>query len=120
MEAGIMDYIDYMYGDSICTRIMFRENGKLRVINYTDDIVLRAFGTIEHPTIRDFNDLLEQRCFPESRRDVRHILRTGNLPAYDRELIIRKTHGQMSDDLWWFRFSNEEGLTFSEVRKFIL
>ena len=55
----------YMYKDTPCTLIDVDEMQKIvHIRNYVDNIQFRAFGIKENPTIEDYNEFLESRCFP--------------------------------------------------------
>lgn len=94
----------YMEGDHVCTMIDVDERlRKVRIRNYTHDVIKRAFGRDEHPTYEDYEAFLESRCFPRSRDKMKLILRDLDLPFYEPFMIIEKTGGRMAEDDFWIR-----------------
>ena len=64
---------------------------KVKVKNYTDKIMFRAFGVVETPDYDQYLEFLESRCFPSSRDKMKLILK-------DPMMIIEKTEGRMAED----------------------
>lgn len=101
----------FMYYDTLCTTIdvdfMHR---KIFIINYTNDIIHRAFGVVKHPTWEDFELFLESRCVPKSRSNIKSILRDLGVSSYDPLQIIEKTNGRMAEDNQWIEiiYKNKE------------
>lgn len=96
--------LEYMYENMLCTIIDVDEMKQLvRIINYTDNIMFRAFGKEENPTYEEYKEFLESRCFPESRDKMKLILKDLDLPFYDPFMIIEKTEGRMAEDHFWIR-----------------
>ena len=96
--------INYMHDSALCTVIFadFR-NEQIRIHNYTDDFLLRAFGVVEHPGWEDFTWLLQERCLPAARAGLKQALRKMDAPFYDPLLIIEKTQGRMAGDRDWMQ-----------------
>lgn len=76
---------------------------KVKVKNYTDKIMFRAFGVVETPDYDQYLEFLESRCFPSSRDKMKLILKDLDLPFYDPMMIIEKTEGRMAEDDFWIR-----------------
>lgn len=94
----------YMYREMVCTIIDADVRGKkVKVKNFTDDYLFRAFGKEENPSFQQFEAFLESRCFPESRDKMKLILRELDIPFYDPLLIIEKTQGKMAEDEFWIK-----------------
>lgn len=94
----------YMHKQTVCTVIDVDEaKRKLKIKNYTDDVMFRAFGVVENPTFEMYTDFLESRCFPRSRDKMKLILKDLDLPFYDPFLIIEKTEGRMAEDDFWIQ-----------------
>lgn len=94
----------YMYEDKICTLIdVDLKNQKIKIKNYVDNIMFRAFGVNESPSFNDYKEFLKSRCFPETRDKLKLILRDLDLPFYDPFLIIEKTQGKMAEDNFWIK-----------------
>ena len=94
----------YMYKDTPCTLIDVDEVRKIiRIRNYTDNLQFTAFGIKENPTIEDYNEFLESRCFPRTRDKMKLVLRDLGIPFYDPYLIIQKTEGRMAEDDFWLK-----------------
>ncbi len=98
----------YMCGRELCTLIDVDEQMKrVKVRNYTNDYILRAFGRDESPTFEDYEEFLESRCFPRSRDKMKLILKDLDLPFYDPFMIIEKTEGRMAEDDFWIRIDKD-------------
>lgn len=94
----------YMYGDMVCTIIDVDEaSRKVKVQNYTDNVMFRAFGINTEPNFHDYEAFIESRCFPRSRDKIKLELKKLDIPFYDPILIIEKTGGRMADDDFWIR-----------------
>ena len=94
----------YMYEQNVCTLIDVNERErKVKIKNYTDKIMFRAFGVMEEPDYNQYIEFLESRCFPESRDKMKLILKDLGLPFYDPIMIIEKTEGRMAEDNFWIR-----------------
>lgn len=111
METYCRQYtkMTFMNRSVPCTDIYvdFRDE-KVFIVNYTDDLLHRAFGCIENPTWQDFQDFIEERCFPRTRDKMKWILKDLDLPCYDPLLIIEKTQGRMDEDHQWIEIKNRE------------
>ena len=94
----------YMNHQMICTIIdvdLLEE--KVKIKNYANNIMYRAFGKNDNPTFSDYEEFLKSRCFPETRDKLKLVLEDLNLPFYDPFLIIKKTEGRMAEDDFWIR-----------------
>lgn len=91
-----------MNHNDLCTTIDidFRHEN-IKIQNYTDKIIFRAFGVVTEPIWADFEYFLEDRCFPRTRDHAKDILREMGVPFYDPLLIIEKTKGYMAGDYQW-------------------
>lgn len=104
-ERRIEMILEYMDGDKLSTRIEADlKTRTVRIVNYTDKLISRAFGVIENPTWTNFEEFLESRCMPRTRDKLKWQLRELNLDRYDPLLICKKTQGRMADDDMWIRF----------------
>ena len=93
-----------MYKQHVCTIIdVSILKQEIKIKNYTNNIMFRAFGVNENPTFSDYNDFLKSRCFPETRDKLKLVLKDLDIPFYDPFLIIRKTEGRMAEDDFWIR-----------------
>ncbi len=115
--------IYYMYEKETCAKIVIEyAKGELTrgpVVsfeNYTNNIIKRPFGVREHATYEDLRALLETRCFPRSRVNAKQLLRDADIDFYDAFQIVAKTHGVMSDDLFWVRFQDEEPELWDSIK----
>ena len=94
----------YMYEDMVCTVIDVDELKRIvKIRNYIDDPLFRAFGKNTEPGFEDYEEFLKSRCFPESRDKIKLELKRLGIPFYDPILIIEKTAGRMADDKFWIR-----------------
>ncbi|MCM1122084.1 MAG: type II toxin-antitoxin system MqsA family antitoxin [Eubacterium sp.] len=99
----------YMSGDKVCTIIDVDERGRrIKIYNYTNDYICRAFGRIEQPTFEEYEAFLESRCFPRSRDKMKLVLEELGLPFYDPFLIVEKTEGRMAEDDFWIRIERRQ------------
>ena len=94
----------YMYQQTVCTIIDVNEiKREVKIQNYTDHIMFRAFGVEEEPSYEQYLEFLESRCFPRSRDKMKLILKDLDLPFYDPFMIIEKTEGRMAEDDFWIK-----------------
>lgn len=92
----------YMCKNLPCTLIDVDErNRRIRIQNYMNGCMMRAFGINECPTFEDYEEFLKSRCFPESRDKMKLVLKELDLPFYDPLMIIEKTEGRMAEDDFW-------------------
>ncbi len=104
-QRGYTLRMTYMHGQNPCTIIdVDFLNEKVAIKNRTDDILHRAFGVVENPTWKQFEEFLEDRCFPRTRGNIKSILRDLNLDSYDPLQIVEKTKGRTADDNLWLKF----------------
>ena len=94
----------YMHKQTVCTVIDVNElKREVKVRNYTDHVIFRAFGVEEEPSYEQYLEFLESRCFPRSRDKMKLILKDLDLPFYDPFMIIEKTEGRMAEDDFWIK-----------------
>ncbi len=94
----------YMHREKVCTIIDVDDAKRLvRIKNYADHIMFRAFGVIENPTYEMYLEFLEERCFPRTRDKMKLVLADLELPFYDPFMIIEKTEGRMAEDNFWIK-----------------
>lgn len=99
----------YMYQTHPCTVIdVDFLNQKIYIQNHTNDLLHRAFGPIEKPTWKDFEQFLTDRCFPETRGDQKRLLQALGLTDYDPLQIVEKTQGRTADDALWLKIRCQE------------
>lgn len=99
--------IDYKRGTRICALIYvdFLEKQVL-IQNRTDDMLGRAFGVMEDPTWKDFEQFLLSRCFPQSRGHAKAILQNFGIQSYDPLEIAEATGGRTAEDNMHLTFKN--------------
>ena len=104
-DAGYTMRMTLMYQNKPCTAIdvNFLQN-KIRIQNYTKDILHSAFGVKENPTWEDFNVFLQDRCFPKTRGNIKTVLAELGLQDYDPLQIVEKTNGRTAEDDLWLKF----------------
>ena len=104
-EDGYTMRMTLMYQNRPCTAIdvNFLQN-KIKIQNYTKDILHRAFGIKEDPTWEDFYVFLQDRCFPKTRGNVKTVLAGLGLQDYDPLQIVEKTNGRTAEDDLWRKF----------------
>lgn len=74
---------------------------RVKIKNYTNNIIARAFGNKENITYEDYERFLESRCFPKTRDKIKIQLDLLGLSYYDPLMIIEKTQGKMADDNYY-------------------
>ncbi|MEE1155605.1 MAG: helix-turn-helix domain-containing protein [Acutalibacteraceae bacterium] len=92
--------LDFMHKQKVCTKIYVDyKNQQIKIINVTNNILHRAFGVNEAPTWEDYNEFLEERCFPKSRAFSKTLIDELEVTSgYDPFEIILKTKGRMAED----------------------
>lgn len=111
-----MDYdIQYFYKEDLLTVIHVRGRS-VAFENYSDEVILIAFGVREAVTYEDLLEFYESRCFPRERTGAKDLLRGLGLDYYDPELICRKTHGMQFDDFMWMQFSDEPQVRYEDIK----
>ncbi|MBQ8803380.1 MAG: helix-turn-helix domain-containing protein [Tyzzerella sp.] len=94
----------YMHNQNVCTIIDVNEmKREIKITNYTDHLMFRAFGVEENPDFEMYEEFLESRCFPRTRDKMKLVLKDLDLPFYDPFMIIEKTEGRMAEDDFWIR-----------------
>lgn len=94
----------YMHNQTVCTIIDVNEMSReIKIFNYTDNLMFRAFGVEENPDYKMYIEFLESRCFPKSRDKMKLVLKDLDLPFYDPFMIIEKTEGRMAEDDFWIQ-----------------
>lgn len=83
------------------------KNEQITIENKTDKLLDRAFGINQNPTWKDFEDFLEERCFPRTRDKMKSILREIGVQCYEPLSIIRKTGGRMAEDNLWLEIEDK-------------
>lgn len=102
--------MNYKYKDQLCTTIdVDFYHKKIYVENHTSDIIHRAFGVVQNPDWERFEEFLESRCFPQSRAELKNVLRDIGLDSYDPLQIIEKTGGRMAEDKQWIEIVDFRG-----------
>jgi hypothetical protein len=108
-EENLRDYtvrMDYMNGEQCCTQILVDfTRQQIRIHNESDFLLERAFGVKVRPDWNDFEEFLEDRCFPRTRCGIRQVLADYGLDSYDPLAIIEKTEGRMAEDFQWIRIT---------------
>jgi len=68
--------LNYRYIDTLCTVIQVDFNTKsISVKNFAEDVFYRPFGVIRNPSFKDFEELLEERCFPRTNYLAKYYLK---------------------------------------------
>lgn len=82
-------------------------NEEIRIKNFIDINIFRAFGVNEKPNWQEYLEFLEDRCTPRTRYNIKEILRDLGLDCYDVEEYVKKTHARCYDDRQWISFEKE-------------
>lgn len=105
--------LDFMFRQKVCTEIYVNfADKKIKIVNRTNDIMKRAFGINENPDWNDFEQFLEERCFPKSRAFRKTILKKIGADGYDTLQILEKTDGRTAEDNQYVRFTRKELYAF--------
>ena len=110
--------IEFFYKDKL-TSLITVEGLKVSIENYTDNLLWTAFGVNTNPTYKDFEDFLEDRCFPRTRDRAKEILKSMGLDYYDPFLICRQTHGVLHGDFLWLRWEDQKDFTWEDVKEIL-
>lgn len=106
-ETDVADYtirMDFMNGDECCTCMLVDIRRQRILIKNTTDVLLhRAFGIKMKPSWQDFEEFLEERCFPRTRAHLKLVLQDVGVDSYDPLAIVEKTKGRMAEDSQWLR-----------------
>lgn len=95
----------YKNGERRTTKIVVDyANNMVKIENYSDFPLELAFGVNTNPTMKDFEDFLEDRCFPRTRDNMKLHLRELGLDYYDPYAICRKTNGRLEGDNFSIEF----------------
>lgn len=105
---------DFLNKDNISTHVKYYSDGSVEFENFTNNIVLRAFGVRETATEKDLEGFFEDRCVPRGRANIRQLMKDVNMQFYNPIEFVRLTHGVMADDHQWIRFAGEN-LTWKDV-----
>lgn len=115
MGKEIARRLYFMGEDRLLTDISLYSDGTVEFINYTENIIERAFGVRKSPVgVWDLEEFLKYRCFPETRANCKELLKALGLEFYEVFSIVEKTHGVMVDDIFWVKFEGEN-LTYRDV-----
>ena len=102
-------WMNYMCEDTIMTKIFVDYKTKsVKIENCTNSLLDRAFGENEHPTFEDYENLLKERCVPETKQLLKLHLKELGVPYYDPLLIIEKTKGKIAGDYYWLDVIKED------------
>ena len=103
-----VDRILFFNKDKVTTAIdVDGVNEEIRIKNFIDINIFRAFGVNENPNWKDYLEFLEDRCVPRTRYNIKEILRDLGLDCYDVEEYVKKTHARSYDDRQWISFEKE-------------
>lgn len=83
---------------------------RIKIINFTNDMISRAFGIRTKPTWEDYEAFLESRCMPRTRYGIKEELENLGLDFYEPVLIIEKTAGRVYEDSQWLWKMDLEGM----------
>jgi hypothetical protein len=89
----------------------------VKVRNYTKDKILRPFGVCENPTMDDFNWLLESRCVPRTRHNIKEVLKSIGLDFYDPLEIVMRTKGYQLEDKLTFEYVGDIDDDDNEIKQ---
>lgn len=73
-------------------------NQTVKIKNHTDNMIDRAFGVNEHPTMKDFEEFCEYRSIPQTRYNFKTEMRLRGITDTSPMGIMRFYHGRIDDD----------------------
>lgn len=85
----------------LCTEIFADYTSeKIEIVNYTQNMLFRAFGINENPSWKQYEEFLEERCFPRTRFNAKDLLKQYGLEniGYDPLEIVKISNGRMAED----------------------
>ena len=83
----------YYYRSFLCTIIDVNERRRtVQIRNYVDDLQMRAFGVVEHPSFDQYEEFLESRCFPRQADKMKIRLRELDLHDLSRRRFTARDH----------------------------
>ena len=92
----------YMSKDKVMTVIDINDKEeKIKIKNFTDKIVFRAFGINESPDWNNYQEFLEDRCVSRTRYNIDEILKDMGMTEYNPFEFVKRTQGRMADDKEW-------------------
>ena len=98
----------YKKGDIPCTKITVDyKTDTVEIENYTEDLLDRAFGIIEHPTMKDFEEFIEDRSIPQSRYHFRTEMALLGIEDTSPLGIVKHFHGRCAGDNFCIDFLEE-------------
>ena len=83
------------------------KNEIVKLTNFDDDPLHLPFGVLTNPTYKDFEDYLEDRCFPRTRYDCKDLLNFLGVQHYEPYSIVKKTHGIQWEDFMWLTWDGD-------------
>jgi len=100
--------LKYFFRKQLCTIVDIDERyRKVQIYNYQTELIYRAFGKIENPTYKEYEEFLASRCVPKERDKMKLVLKELDIPFYDPMLIIEKTNGRMAEDEFWIEIERD-------------
>lgn len=106
--------IEYFHKDELCSEITINDEN-VSVTNFTEDVVLTAFGVNNNPSFEDLKDFLENRCFPRGRANCKEILKYLGVDYYDPFQICYVTHGVIQGDYFWMRWEDQQDVNWNDT-----
>ena len=70
----------------------------IKIKNHTDNLLDRAFGVNEHPTMQDFEDFCKYRSIPQTRYNFKMEMRLRGISDTSPMGIMMFYHGRIDDD----------------------
>ena len=81
--------VDYYYKDELLTKIHVKGR-EVTFENYSDEVILIAFGVRTEVTYEDLEEFYESRCFPRERANARELLHDLGVDFYDQKLYVER------------------------------
>lgn len=96
-------------GYGLCTEIdVDYMNETVKIKNYVDHPLDRAFGINENPTFKDYEAFLEDRCMPRTRQRLDLELKMLGLNCgYNPFVIAKHFNGRTAGDSHYIIFEEE-------------
>lgn len=119
MEKSLKLEFEVLDRDRVVCQV-FKDIDNRRRLNFlTEDKIDRSFCPIG-VTDEDIEDFYRERVVPETRYDIKRVLRLEfGMVYYNAEELCRKSRGLMVDDTYWVRFPEDGNLSYEEAKKLV-
>lgn len=97
-----------MLEDRVVADVVIHDDRVMMCRCYTDTPYSQLFNPRRHNTFEDVMAVLKSRCWDEGRPDMDKLLQGVGLKEYNPLEIVKVTHGVSFNDMFWFKFEDED------------